>query len=322
MQVFVAGATGVLGRRLVGRLADRGHDVVGLTRDESGDRAVESRGGTAVRGDVTDEAVRNRVGDADCVVHAASAVPTGRASAADWERDARVRRAGARHLAGAAADLGARYVGQSVTWVARPGGGGAFGPESDPNPTRATRASAGAEREARDRHPDPVVLRAGWYYGPESTHTRQFAEHLLAGHMPVPGQGCLGRTSATLSYCHTVDAARAFVAAVEGDATGTFHVVDDEPSPLGEFLRALAGELDAAAPRRLPGWLLRPVLGGDAIQLLTTDAVTTNDRFADAFDWTPRYPDYEAGLAHVVEAWRDVDTLARDDTEGWVWTGD
>lgn len=320
MQVFVAGATGVLGRRLVARLAENGHDVTGLTRDDAGDRAVESRGGTPVRGDVTDPSVRDCVGDADCVVHAATAVPVGKASAADWERDTEVRREGARHLAAAAAERGARYVGQSITWVARPDGGGAFGPDDPPNPTRSTRASAEAERVASERHPDPVLLRCGWFYGPESAQTRMLGERLLAGRMPVLGTGWLGRGSATLSFLHTEDAARAFAAAVEGDATGTFHVVDDEPATLDAFLRALAAELDAPDPRRLPGWLLRPVVGTDAVRMLTTDAVTANDRFRGAFDWAPEYPDHEAGLAQVAAAWREDGTLERDG-EGWAWTG-
>jgi nucleoside-diphosphate-sugar epimerase len=319
MHVFVAGATGVLGRRLVERLADRGHNVTGLTRDDAGGRTVESRGGTAVRGDVTEESVRKSVGNADCVVHAATAVPTGKPSAEDWARDRRVRREGARNLASAAAERGARYVGQSVTWVARPDGGGEFGPGNSPNPTRATRASAEAEREARDNHSDPVLLRCGWYYGPESAHTRQFGEQLLAGRMVVPGQGWLGRDSATLSYLHTRDAARAFVAAIEGDATGTYHVVDDQPARVGDFLRALADALDAPQPRRVPGWLLRPVLGKDTVRILTTDTVTANDQFCEAFDWAPSVPDCRAGAERVAEAWRDAGVVERD-SGGWAWT--
>lgn len=322
MRVFVAGATGVLGRPLVERLADRGHDVTGLTRDEAGDRAVEERGGTPVRGDVTDEAVRDLVGDADCVVHAATAVPTGKARASDWRRDATVRREGARHLASAAAERDARYVGQSVTWLVRPDGGGEFDEDSDPNPTRSTKSSAQAERLARERHPDPVILRGGWYYGPESAHTRQFGELLLAGRMPVLGKGLLGRETATLSYCHTEDAARAFVAAVEGDATGTYHIVDDEPADFGDFLRAFADELGATSPRRLPGWVLRPFVGKDAVRMLTTDAVTSNDRFRAAFDWQPLYDSYEPGVEHVVERWRADGVVGREGNGGWSWTGD
>jgi nucleoside-diphosphate-sugar epimerase len=321
MDVFVAGSTGVLGRPLVERLVERGHDVTGLTRDDRGDQAVESRGGTAVRGDVTDPAVQELAAGADCVVHAATAVPTGKASASDWEHDAEVRREGARHLASAAAESGARYVGQSVVWVARPPDGGVFDEDSPRHSTRATQASADAERVAHERHPDPVILRGGWYYGPESAHTRQFAEQVLAGRMAVPGAGWLGRRDATLSYCHTADAASAFVAAVEGDATGTFHVVDDEPSTFATFLRRLADELDASRPRRLPGWLLRPVLGRDALDLLTTDMVTSNKRFRAAFDWKPTYPTYDAGLRAVVDSWAESGAIERT-SEGWTWAAD
>jgi nucleoside-diphosphate-sugar epimerase len=319
MQVFVAGGTGVLGRRLVSRLADRGHDVVGLSRDEPGDDAVESRGGVPVRGEVTDPDVRSHVGDADCVVHAATAVPVGKADRSDWEHDARVRREGARHLASAAAERDARYVGQSVAWVARPPGGGAFDEDAELNPDLSTRGSADAERLAREHHPDPVILRGGWYYGPDAGHTRQFGEQLLAGRMPVLGAGLLGRRDATLSYCHTEDAARGFVAAVEGDATGTFHVVDDEPSPFAAFVRRFAVELDASTPRRLPGWLLRPVVGKYAVRMLTTDMATTNHRFREQFDWEPAHPSFREGLASVVETWRENGVLDRDG-EGWRWS--
>jgi nucleoside-diphosphate-sugar epimerase len=321
MRVFVAGATGVLGRRLVARLSERGHDVTGLTRDDAGDRAVETRGGRPVRGDVTEESVRELVGDADCVVHAATAVPTGKPSKADWEHDERVRREGARHLASAAAERDARYVGQSVVWVARSHDGGAVSPEDEPQPTLSTRPAAEAERLAREKHPNPVVLRGGWYYGPEAAHTRQLGEQLLAGRMPVPGAGWLGRGDATLSYLHTADAARAFAAAVEGDATGTYHVVDDEPAAFAAFLRRFADELEAPPPRRLPGWLLRPVIGRSAVRLFTTDAVTDSERFRRDFDWRPTYATCEDGLAQVVDAWREDGTIERAG-DGWTWAGD
>jgi nucleoside-diphosphate-sugar epimerase len=321
MDVFVAGATGVLGRRLVARLADRGHEVTGLTRDDAGDEAVASRGGTPVRGDVTDERVRERVGDADCVVHAATAVPEGKPSTAAWERDARVRHEGARHLAAAAAERDARYVGQSVVWVARPPDGGRFSVADDLHVTQSTRPAAGAERIARDHHPDPVILRGGWYYGPRAAHTRQLGEQLLAGRMAIPGAGLLGRGDARLAYLHTEDAARAFVAAVEGDATGTYHVVDDEPAPFADFLRTLAAALEAPEPRRLPGWLLRPFLGKSGVRLFTTEMVTDSDRFREDFDWEPTYSSYEEGLDAVVEAWRRSGTIERAE-EGWTWTDD
>lgn len=322
MHVFVAGATGVLGSRLVARLADRGHDVTGLTRDDVGDEVVTDSGGTPVRGDVTESSVRDSVGDVDCVVHAATAVPTGKPSEADWDRDERVRREGARHLAAAAAERDARYVGQSVVWVVRsPNGGGTVTPDDDPRPTRATRPAAEAERLARENHPEPVVLRGGWYYGPDAAHTRQLGEQLLAGRLPIPGAGWVGRGDATLSYLHTEDAARAFVAAVEGAATGTYHVVDDDPTTFAAFLRRFADELDAPSPRRLPAWLLRPVLGRSAVRLFTTDTVADNDRFRASFDWEPQYSSYEDGLSQVVDAWRDAGTIERAG-EGWTWTED
>ncbi|WP_254768893.1 NAD-dependent epimerase/dehydratase family protein [Salinilacihabitans rarus] len=149
MIVFVAGSTGVLGRRLVDRLADRGHDVVGLVRDDAGAERVRERGGRPRYGDVLEPAgLREAAEGADVVVHAATAIPTGRRpSAADRERNDRVRIEGTRTLLDAADAVGAdRVVLQSVVWVARRPDGRPFDETAEPNPDRTTRSALDAER--------------------------------------------------------------------------------------------------------------------------------------------------------------------------------
>lgn len=326
MQVFIAGSTGVLGRRLVAECAERGHEVVGLTRDDEGDELVRERGGEPRRGDVFDrESVVDAATGADVLVHAATAIPTDtRPSDEDWERNDRVRREGAEHLVAAAEAVDAdRVLQQSVVWVARQPDGSAFDERAEPHPNRVTQSALDAEhiveRGAADHGFDPVVLRGGWFYAPDAAHTRQFGEGLLAGRFPIVGSGLLGRGDATLSFVHVDDAARAFAAAAEGDATGTFHVVDDEPATLATFLRAFADRLDTAEPRRVPGWLARFLVGTASVRLLTNSMPTTNERLREAFDWEPRYPTYREGLNQVVEQWREAGTI-RTTGEGHEWT--
>jgi 2-alkyl-3-oxoalkanoate reductase len=317
MNVFAAGATGVLGRRLVTELTDRGHAVVGLTRDARGDELVAERGGEPRRGDVLDrESLRTAAAGCDVLIHAATAIPTStKPTEEEWVLNDRVRAEGARNLVSVAAEIDARrLLFQSITWLARRPDGAPFDEDAPPNPDRSTRSALDAERIVRrggDEHGFEVgILRCGWFYAPDSAHTRQMGSGLLDGRFPILGGGPLGRRDATLSILHVEDAARAFAAATESDATGLWHVTDDEPVVLATLVRAFADRLNAPEPRRIPGWLARPLVGKASVRLLTSSAPTSNERFRETFDWEPRYPSYREGLADVVETWREEGTLA------------
>lgn len=326
MKVFIAGSTGVLGRRLVSRLADRGHDPVGLVRDDAGADLVRKRGGTPRYGDVLEpDSLVAAAEGADAVIHAATAIPTGgKPSAEEWERNDRIRRAGTKHLLEAADAVGAdRFLLQSVVWVARRPDGSEFDETALPNPDRTTASALRAERllesAADDASLDRCTLRCGWFYAHDSAHTREFGRRLLDRRMPILGGGLLGREDARLSYLHVDDAASAFATAAEGEATGLYHVVDDEPATLAAFLREFADRMQAPPPRRVPGWLARPLIGRDSVRLLTSGMPTTNDRFREDFDWDPSIPDYERGIARIVDRWLDNGTL-RETDGGYEWT--
>ncbi len=330
MNVFVAGATGVLGRRVVDECADRGHDVVGLTRDDEGDEVVRERGGEPRRGDVLDRSsvVDAAVeADADVVVHAATAIPTDtNPDEKDWELNDRVRREGAENLVAAVGEAGAdRFVQQSIVWVARQPDGGQFDEDAEPHPDRSTRSALEAEKTVEDAADeggfDAVVLRGGNFYAHDAAHTRSFAEDLLSRDLPVVGRGLLGRKDATLSFVHADDAGRAFADAVEGEPTGTFHVVDDEPVTWATFVNEFGERLDAPSPRRVPAWLARFAVGDNVLRLITRPMPTTNDRFGEAFGWEPEYPTVRDGLDAVVERWRE-DGVLRETEDGYVWNTD
>ncbi len=325
MTVFIAGATGVLGRRLVDRLADRDHEVVGLARDDPGARVVERNGGTARRGDVLEPETLQRAMDDDVevLVHAATAIPelTGPSDEA-WTRNDRVRLEGARNLL-EAAPAGLRQVlFPSVVWLARQPDGSRFDETADRHPDRATRSAADVEdlleASAAEMGFDAAVLRCGLFYAPDARDTRAWGAGLLDGDLPVVGGGLLGRRDAELSFVHADDAAAAFVAAVEAGAEGRYHVVDDEPVTGAAFFRTFAELLDAPAPNRVPGWLARFFVGKVAATALTSPTPTTNAKARRALGWEPAYPTYREGLRQVVETWRSDGTLAalRDGSTG------
>ena len=311
MRVFVAGATGVLGKRLVAELAERGHDVVGLTRDDRGEEVVESAGGEPHRGDLFDrESLEAGAAGADVVVQAATAIPMSDDSEKTWELNDRVRREGAENLTAAAAAVGAdRYLQESVVWVARQPDGSAFDEDSPTHPTPTTASAIDAERIVREAGAaegfDAAVLRCGWFYSADSAHLREFGRRLQRRRLPIVGRGILGRRDARLSFLHVYDAAAAYAAAVEGEATGTFHVVDDEPSTYAAFVRGLAERIDAPDPVRVPAWLARLAVEDDVVRLLSNPMPTSNDRFREAFGWAPTYPTVDEGLDAVVARWRE-----------------
>ena len=317
MKVFVTGATGVLGRRLVDRLTDRGHEVLGLARDDAGERSVEKRGGTARHGDVLDPATLERAVDDDVevLVHAATALPDStKPTGTEWSRNDRVRLEGAKNLLDVAPASVRRVLFPSVVWVARQPDGSGFDETAERHPDRATRSAAEVEdlleRRATEGEFDAAVLRCGLFYAPDARDTREWAARLLDGDLPVVGGGPLGRRDAELSFVHADDAAAAFVAAIEIGASGLYHVVDDEPATPAVFFGRFADLLDAPEPGRVPAWLARFFVGKVGAGLLASPMPTTNERARAELGWEPEYPTYRGGLARIVETWRADGTLA------------
>lgn len=310
MRVFVTGGTGVLGQRLLPILKERGHDVVALTRRHDKDALVAKLGGKPARASLFDvEALTKAASGCDVLVHAATLIPrSARPKESDWRENDRIRVEGTQNVAAAARAAGAqRVVFQSVAWLARPESGGAFDERAPPNPDRATRSALTGEeilREvAKDGSLEATVLRCGSFYGPESAQTRMLGELLAKRRLPVVGQG-----DARWSMLHVHDTATAFADAVEMSASGTYHVVDNEPVRVADFLDGFAQRLEAPRPMRVPKWLATLAAGPFATRWMTRGFETDAKRFRSATGWEPRYATWREGLDDVVAAWR---------REGW-----
>lgn len=306
MKIFVAGATGVLGRGLIRQFVGRGHEVIGLARDRRGEETINSLCGESRVGDVfaADDLARAAEG-AEVVIHAATSIPTkARTKARDWEMNDRLRREGTRALTECAAKVGAKlYLQQSIVWLARPQDGSFFDETSQVQPDEVTQSALDGETvafEAGKRLGFNVsVLRCGFFYGPDSAHTRMMGEMLVKRRLPVIGNG-----DAVLACLHTEDAAGAFVAAAEGNRTGLWHVVDDDGVTVKKLLTEFAGRLDAPAPRHVPAWLARLVAGQSAVSFFTSSCRTSNARFREEFGWSPHFPSYKEGLEDIVRLWK------------------
>ena len=305
MRVLVAGATGVVGRPLVGALRARGHRVSALVREESLARAPEADA-VVVADALGREALLSAVAAAspEVVVHQMSALrllPDDPAGA--FALTARLRTEGTAHLVEAAHTAGARrLVAQSIAFAAAPAGAAVLDEDAplyveapDAGWAATVRAVAELERLVLGSGPDlaGAVLRYGTLYGPGTGYTRtgQAAQRLLAGRFPLPEGG-----SGITSFLHVEDAVGAAVAAVESEATGLFHVTDDEPAPAAQWLPHLARTLGAPPPRTIPAALAPRLLGWFMTHQLTEARGAANDRARTSLGWKPLHPSWRDGL--------------------------
>ena len=305
MKVFIAGASGVLGRRLVRQFVARGHAVIGQVRSAKAESAVREAGGEPRHADLFDaESLAGAAEGCDTVIHAATAIPVKqKTSPADWAMNDHIRRKGTRCLTEAAAKIGAKtYQQQSIAWVARPKDDSPFDEDSPVVPAPAIQSAIDAEviaREAESAEGFTVsILRGGYFYDSDSAHTRMIAAALRKRQMPIIGGG-----EAVWAMIHSDDAASAYVLAAEKPRSGVWHIVDNELVPVRTFLNEFVARLEAPAPRRVPVWLAKWLAGEQVVEYFTRSTRTTNARFRRDFGWTPRYPTYREGLEQIVAEW-------------------
>lgn len=316
MRVFVAGATGVLGRELVPLLVARGHEVVGMTRTASKQDALRALGARPVVADALDpDAVARAVASAEpeVIVHQLTAL-SGRMSLRDARHPERapmaqmtnrLRTEGTDHLLAAGRAVGARrVVAQSFGAFRYARTGGPVQTEADPldpDPPAPLRAVVEGllhlERAVTTIDwGEGLALRYGGFYGPGTSLSRdpdaQMAAPIRKRRFPIVGGG-----GGVWSHIHVEDAASATALAVERGRSGVYYIVDDEPAPVGEWLPVVAGALGAEPPRRVPRWLGRLAAGEAATIMMTEVRGASNAKAKRELGWTPRYASWRQGLA-------------------------
>ncbi len=307
MKIFLAGASGAIGKSLVPQLVAAGHEVTGTTTSEAKLDDLRSAGATGIVLDVLDrDAVVEAVTAAapDVVVHQATGlagIGNPRKMAKEFELTNRLRTEGTDNLLEAAGGVGARLVAQSFAgWPYAREGGPVKDEEAplDPNPPAAVSGMLDAIKHLEESvvAADGIVLRYGGFYGPgtgfdsdgpqtQAVRKRQF---------PIVGEG-----GGVWSLIHIDDAASATVAAIERGAPGLYNVVDDEPAPVREFLPVLADELGAKPPRRLPAWLVRLVAGEHMVVMLTDIRGASNEKAKRELGWAPSRPTWREGFKEL-----------------------
>ncbi len=311
MKVFLAGATGAIGRRLTPMLAHAGHEVVATTRTPHKARELEQAGAQPV---VLDALHREAVFEAlrrarpEMVIHMLTALPRRldpRRVVRDLAINDRLREDGTRDLVSAAQQAGAtQMIAQSAAFLYMPLAGVAGRPalrtEEDaldfeaPKPLmRSINALHMLEHTVRSADGlEGVVLRLGHLYGPGTAFSGSGAvvERLRRRRLPMIGGG-----EAVWSFVHVDDAARSVLSAL-GAPRGVYNIVDDEPAPVHQWLPELARATGTPPPRQLPALLARPLGGALAVSMMTRGDGASNERAKEALGWKPQLASWRQGF--------------------------
>ncbi len=309
MRVFVAGATGAIGRQLVPRLVAAGHEVHGMTRHASKQAMLYELGAVPVVADALErDQVVEAVGRAqpEVIVHQLTAI--GALDLRHFDRDFamtnRLRTEGTNNLLAAGETVGVRrFVAQGVgAYGMYRRSGGPVKTEDDPldpTPVRDMRGTLAAARHLEEavlgaEWTEGIVLRYGAFYGPGTSIApgeEQF-ELVRKRKFPVVGNG-----GGVWSFIHVADAADATVSAIEHGSRGVYNVVDDDPAPVAEWLPALAQELGAKKPMRVPRFIGRMFAGEAGVVMMTEIRGASNTKAKRELAWRPAHPTWRQGFA-------------------------
>jgi nucleoside-diphosphate-sugar epimerase len=307
MRVLVAGATGAIGIPLVRQLVARGHQVTATTRRPERAERLRGLGATVTRMDGLDAA---SVGEAiaraepDAIVHQMTAL-SGKPDMRHFDRwfaaTNALRTTGTRNLLAAAQAAGVRrIIAQSYAgWnIDRRGRGPATEVEPlEANPLPAQRESLAAirflERAVTEAPLTGIVLRYANFYGPGASDA--YVDMVRKRMLPIIGSG-----AGVWSWIHVDDAASATVAALERGEPGIYHVADDAPAPVAEWLPFLAQTVGAKPPLHLPAWLGRLAAGEVVVRMMTDVRGVSNTKAKWVLDWRPRWTTWREGFRHAL----------------------
>ena len=308
MRIFLAGATGAIGKRLLPMLVAAGHQVTGTTRTLGKSGSIRSAGAQA---EVVDALNKRSVIDAvertqpEVIIHELTAIPTGlnlKRFDEDFALTNMLRTEGTDHLLAAARQVGCRrFIAQSFAPLAYERNGSWVKNEEDarlstPEPEARKTLEAIFHLESAVSGQTAMqgfILRYGWFYGPGTSLGGKGGQlgEIRKRRIPIVGKG-----SGHWSFVHISDAAAATLAAVTASSPGVYNICDDEPAPVSTWLPYLAEAIGAKPPRHIPKWLGRLAIGDYGVALMNEIRGASNEKAKTLLRWKPRWPSWQQGF--------------------------
>lgn len=307
MRIFVAGATGAIGQQLIPRLVDSGHEVHAMTRTESKQKLLVEQGAVPVVADALDpEQVAGAVAKAEpeVMIHELTSIPAAldmRHFDRDFAQTNELRTRGTDNLLAAGQAVGVeKFIAQSF-FAAYARTGGPVKDEEDPlepAPLKKMRGVVEAIRHVEQAvlgasWTEGIVLRYGGFYGPGTSIApgAEQVEMVRQRKFPIVGDG-----GGVWSFLHIADAAEATLAAVERGRRGVYNITDDEPARVAEWLPALAEEVGAKKPMRVPRFVGRLFAGEVGVMMMTELRGASNAKAKRELGWRPAHPTWRQGF--------------------------
>lgn len=301
MQIFVAGGTGVLGRRAVRCLVDAGHSVTAVSRSETSDRQLSSAGARPARVDLFDaDQVRRAVAGHDAIINLATRIPPARQAfrRRAWTQNDRIRTLASKNLTDAASAHGvSRFVQESITLPYVDCADAWIDESVAMSPTWNTASALEAEKRALSlarSGAHTVVLRFAVLYAADAESTQFMCGYAQKGYAPV-----IGKPGAYYTMVHADDAAHAVLAALHLPS-GIYNVAEDDPLTRRDLLTVFAAASGRPQLKQLPGWLLR-LVGGELAGLLMRSQRISNRTLRHASDWAPKFGNPRTGWRAVLD---------------------
>lgn len=311
MNIFLAGATGAIGRELLPRLVKDGHQVTAITRTVEGADLIRRFGARAIICDVFDQEKLREVmvaSQPEVLIHELTSLPDAidpRRIDSELAATNRLRTQGTRNLIEAAKGAGVkRIIAQSFAPYYTPNG---TGPATEDeglfeNPPAKLAATVQALKALEDAvvnvaNIEGVVLRYGYFYGEGTAYAADgsMVDMVMNRKFPIVGDG-----SGTFSFIHVEDAAAATILTVNQGKPGIYNIVDDDPAPISEWLPIYAELLNAPQPMRLPKFIGRLAAGKTAIFMMTEQRGSSNAKAKRELGWELKYASWREGFRHVL----------------------
>lgn len=280
MRISIVGATGVLGRHVLPRLLERGHEVKAVVRKHDHAAHLERLGVQACIGDILlRDTLANAMTGCDCVLHLATAIPKDLVRG-DWTMNDRIRREGTRNLLGCAKECGVRrYIQQSIVMLFGDYGQRVVDESAALQPSPYIQSAFEMEQQVLESNMEWCILRGGYFYGPLTGTEERWREQARSGQLRIPKNA-----EALVSLVHVVDMSRAVVMSAEQAASSKiYNVVDDHPVTYADLFTFVARQ--AGAPDPGTNGMEMPSLG------------CSNTRIKTELGWHPAFPSYRSGLA-------------------------
>jgi len=300
-RIFIAGGTGVLGRRVVSELVSAGYRPTILSRSIENDGLIRESGANPVRVDLFDQSsVRQAIAGHDTVVNLATNIPPAAEAfkRKAWVSNDRIRTEGSKNLAEAADAEGvSRFIQESITFPYRDSGRQWIDEATPLIPSWNTKSALEAEanmQKIAERDVAVVVLRFAALYARDASHTRFSIEYASKGNAPL-----LGNPNGYYTMVHADDAAKAVVAALD-IPRGIYNVAETEPLTRAELLEIIASAVGRSRLRRTPSWLGK-LVGGEAASILMRSQRVSSEALRSVSDWQPQFASSRTGWSTVLD---------------------